>query len=303
MKTLPEIADFIHDIAKELEAEEFVEPPKILNAISDIIERGEITESLIHSTFAKLQESLRNEFCDEQWKEPILTQTTQILDKGSPNFMQALRILKEINVPQKTCNQILALASAQMQDRTISNLMQAFRTVDETKAPRKTFNQILDQTIPQTVQDVVLIMMQLACFVYLIYTEGVYDNIMRFLYAIYKRRPARASNLKSVCDNLTKAKVGSALIDGYNPTVRNAIAHASFLLDTNSLTATFVDQRSNKCEKMSFDDFWLMVAKVLNVGIAVSTILWGRIIIAVAFNESIEVVTKNKSTAKLSASA
>jgi hypothetical protein len=255
LASLPEIANYVRQTAAALRAGSFVEPPKILDTISYEIEKGAVTDTLLQATWGKLQKSVENEFCDETWKKPMLHETANILDKGSPSFTQALLILDETRIPLATCLQIIGLANAQSD---------------------------------------ILVAMQLRCFAYLICVEGVYDEIMRFLYAIYKKRPPRKSDLKIICENMKIAKIGNAIIGGYHPTVRNAIAHASFVLDTTSQVAEFTD-RSGHVEKMSFDDFALILAKVLCVGVAASTLVLSRIMMVVAFSESLKVIKKNQS--------
>jgi len=229
----------------------YVEGPGILNDIAAVIEKGQASKSVLDSTFAKLQASIEREFCSERWMRPIFEQVREILDKGSPNFQRAISILDDAKIPQETCTRIIQLAAAQTTDK--------------------------------------LVRMQLRCFAYLILIEGVYDNVLRFLYAVHKKKPFSKSNIKSIFDNFAKARIGSALVDGWNPIARNAIAHATFSLDPISEKATFEDRLNHTSVTMSFDEFALLVDKVLHVGIAVSTLLMGRIMVIVAFNEALTV--------------
>ena len=264
--SLPEIATKLREFATFLSVGAFFDAPNILNNISTVIERGEATEPMLQETFEKLKQSTWREFCDEAWKKPILDQVESILVKGSPSFTSALSILEDAKAPQETCTQIMRLAATQN-----SNLVR----------------------------------MHLYCFVYLILIEGVYDQVLRFLYALHTKSPSSNADTKSICENFKRDNMANALIDGWNPIVRNAIAHATYLLDANSEMANFEDRKAHNWVQLPFTDFSLLVHKVLHVGIAVSTVLIARIMVFVAFNEAIKVAKKSlqsKSKAKTNGS-
>jgi hypothetical protein len=248
--SLPEIATKLREFATILSIGAFVEAPNILNNISTVIERGEATEQMLQETLEKLKQSIWREFCDESWKKPILDEVDVILVKGSPSFVSALKILEDAKAPQETCTQIMRLAA---------------------------------------IQDNNLTRMHLYCFAYLILMEGVYDQVLRFLYALHTKSPSSNADVQSICENFKIANMASALIEGWNPIVRNAIAHATYSLDANSGMANFEDRRAHSSVELSFAAFSLLFHKVLHVGIAVSDVLIGRIMVFAAFNEAIKV--------------
>lgn len=226
-----------------------------MNEIADVIDSGKATEALLKETYVKLQDAVHKEFCDESWKEPILNQVGAILVKGSPNFVQALSLLDSAGKPQETCNLIIRLAAN------------------------------------QGAENDKLLRIILRCFVYLICIEGAYDQVLRFLYSVYKkRRPYSKAKIQSIVENFANAKIAGALTDGYNSTVRNAIAHATFSLNASTETAVFTDLTNQTT--LSFQDFILLVDKILHVNIAVSTLLISQIMVGVGFREAIEVTMK-----------
>jgi hypothetical protein len=251
--SLSDIAAKLREYATILSAGAFVDAPNILNSIATRIERGEANEQVLKTTLAKLRESIWREFCDESWKKPILDQVDGILVKGSPSFATALSMLEETKGPIETCIQIMKLAATQTNT---------------------------------------LIRMHLYCYIYLVLVEGAYDQELRFLYAIYTKSPSSNAEIRSIVDNFKAANIASALIDGWNPTVRNAIGHATYSLDANRDVATFEDRRAHNSVSLSFTDFSLLVHKVLHVGIAVSTILISTIMVFVAFDEALKVLKK-----------
>jgi hypothetical protein len=251
--SLPEIATKLREFAMVLSVGAFVDAPKILNSIADTIEKGEADQPMLQSTLAKLKDSIWREFCDESWKKPILEQVDGILVKGSPNFTTALSMLQDAKEPTETCANIMKLVAAQTSS---------------------------------------LIRMHLYCYIYLVLIEGSYDQVLRFLYAIYTQSPSSNADIRSIADNFRRMNIGSALIDGWNPTVRNAIGHATYHLDTVHNTVTFEDRRAHTSVPLSFNDFSLMVHKIYHVGIAVSTILICPIMVFVAFNEVLKVSKK-----------
>jgi hypothetical protein len=251
--SLSEIAAKLREYATILSAGAFVDAPNILNSIATTIERGEANEQMLQTTLAKLKESIWREFCDEPWKKPILEQVDGILMKGSPSFTTALSMLEEAKEPTVTCAHIMRLVATQTSS---------------------------------------LIRMHLYCYIYLVLIEGAYDQVLRFLYAIYTKSPVSNADIRSISDNFKKANMASALIDGWNPAVRNAIAHATYSLDANRDMANFEDRRAHNSVPLSFTDFALLVHKVYHVGIAVSTILISRIMVFVAFNEALKVSKK-----------
>ena len=253
LSSLPQIAAKLREFATILSVGVFVDAPNILNNIATVIERGQATEQIFQQTLEKLKQSIWREFCDESWKRPILDQVDGILAKGSPTFTDALSILEKSVAPTQTCTQIMKLVAMQNSN---------------------------------------LIRMHLYCFTYLVLIEGVYDKVLRFLYALHTQSPSSNADIQSICKNFKAANMASALIDGWNPTVRNAIAHATYSLDANSGMINFEDRIAHSSVQLSFERFSLLVHKVFHVGIAVSTVLVGRIMVFVAFNETTKVMKK-----------
>ena len=104
------------------------------------------------------------------------------------------------------------------------------------------------------------------------------------LYALHTKSPSSNADIKSIYENISKtANMADALIDGWNPIVRNSIAHATYSLDANSEMANFEDRKAHISVQLSFTSFSLLVHKVLHVGIAVSDVLIGRIMVFIAF--------------------
>jgi hypothetical protein len=255
LSTIHEVATYLRQLATWLSGGVFVEPPKLLNEIADVIERGEATKSQLDETFVKLQKAVKTDFCDEHWKEELLNEIAAILRRGSPRFLQALNLLNDARVPQDTCTQIIKLAASH--DKPDDKLLR----------------------------------MQLRCFVYLIYVEGVYDAVLRFLYAMYRKKARTKATPKSVSDNFKKAKIASRLIEVYSPTIRNAIAHATYVLDTRSEMATFTDLNDTKI--ISFDELTILVDRILHVGIGVSALVMTYVMVAIVFNEVLKISKKS----------
>src|SRR5208282_1770264 len=66
----------------------------------------------------------------------------------------------------------------------------------------------------------------LYCFIYLIEIEGVYDQNLRFLYAHHKGIENTEAELKDIRTYFLNEGLGKSLFECWDPTVRNAIAHA-----------------------------------------------------------------------------
>lgn len=255
--SLSEIASKLREYAMVLSVGAFVDSPNILRSIATTLEKGGFNEQLRQTTLVKLRESIWREFCDEPWKKPLLEQVDSILLKGSPNFTAALTLLETGREPVETCTQIMRLVAVQSSS---------------------------------------LVRMHLYSYIYLLLVEGAYDQVLRFLWAVYTKSPSSNADIKSICDNLRRANMGSALVEGWNPTVRNAIAHATYSLDANRDMANFEDKIAHTSVQLSFADLSLLVHKVYHVGIAVSTILIGRTMVFVAFDEARKTMQASKKT-------
>jgi hypothetical protein len=127
--------------------------------------------------------------------------------------------------------------------------------------------------------------MHLLGYSYLILAEGVYDAVMRFLYALHLKLGIVTTEIKDIVARFTTDKVGLALLDAWNPTVRNAIGHATYFLDAQTQTIQFEDHRAHSTVNLTFDQFRELVAKMSNIGVAVSVLLIIRILIPLNLSE------------------
>jgi hypothetical protein len=175
--SLSEIATKLREFAMVLSVGAFVDAPNILNSIANDIEKGQFDQQRLQMALEKVRESIWREFCDEPWKKPILEEVDAILAKGSPSFTAALSLLEEAKGPTETCTQIMRLVATQTSS---------------------------------------LVRMHLYCYIYLLQVEGAYDQVLRFLYAIFTKAPSSKADVRSISDNFKNANVGTALIDGWN---------------------------------------------------------------------------------------
>jgi hypothetical protein len=219
----------------------------ILNKTAQLVESSAITQTILDDAYAQLQNALQKEFSQGiSWRKDIFDDVDAILRKGSPKFNEAFAILRRTQTAQETFQRILSVATQQKEDLT---------------------------------------QMYLLCFLYLILFEGVYDEVIRFLYALHLKLPNSNSKIKDIKDRFNRDRVGQSLFDGWNPTVRNGIAHATFSLDPRTEQAYFEDRQSNKSELLSFDSFRDMAQKIFDVGTATQVLLITKVLVPMNFHE------------------
>jgi hypothetical protein len=225
----------------------FNTPPRILSGLATDVECGAITREMLDSNYKQLMDSIREGFCEESWHSDILNDVDAIVVKGNPNLRDALHLLDETAQPQSTCTQLMFLGASQ-QDRTLR--------------------------------------MHLLCFTYLILVEGVYDMVMRFLYAHHLGIQTTNAAIKDIVARFRQDGVGLSLSGGWNPTVRNAIGHATYFLDGQTETIRFEDRIAHTNANLTFDELRESVGKMLNVGIALSVLLIARVLIPMNLREA-----------------
>ena len=109
--------------------------------------------------------------------------------------------------------------------------------------------------------------------------------VMRFLYACYLNVGTVTTEIKDIVARFAQDGVGLSLSAGWNTTVRNAIGHATYYLDTQTTTIHFEDRRASSTASLSFDQFRELVSKMFDVGIATAVLLILRVLIPMNFRE------------------
>jgi len=128
--------------------------------------------------------------------------------------------------------------------------------------------------------------MHLLCYAYLILMEGVYDGVMRFLYAHHLGLGMANTELKDIKTRFTKDAAGLSLLSVWNATVRNAIGHATYYLDAQTETIRFEDHRShNPPVTLSFDELRVLVVETSSIGTALAVLLILRVLVPLNFGE------------------
>ena len=239
-------AERLRDYAKILQVGKFVNPPNILNDVAARIESNLLTARSLNESYERLVAFVWEESSNRPWEADVLNDADAMIKKGLPKIMDALALLRSAVQPQTTCDQIISLASSQ-QNKTLR--------------------------------------MHLLCYVYLILVEGVYDEVLRFLYVHHLKLDTTNAEIKDIATRFAHDRVGESLLSGWNPTVRNAIGHATYYFDTEAEMIRFEDHRANKVEPLSFADFVGLVEKVVSVGPAVVVLLMLRVLVPLNFRE------------------
>lgn len=239
-------AERLREYAQIFKLGNFHCPPTIFDQIAGKIQSGQVTREILNDAYKHLVDAVWQEFCEAPWQNDVLNDVDKIIKKGSPNIKDALQILNDTTEPQTTCNQIVFLAASEA-DRTTR--------------------------------------MHLLCYTYLILMEGVYDGVMRFLYAHHLGLGTANTELKDIAIRFTTDAVGLSLLNVWNPTVRNAIGHATYYLDARAETVRFEDRRSHKNVTLSFDELRELVVKTSSIGVALSVLLYLRVLVPLNFGE------------------
>ena len=115
--------------------------------------------------------------------------------------------------------------------------------------------------------------------------EGVYDGVMRFLYAHHLGLGMANTELKDIKTRFTADAMGRSLLGVWNPTVRNAIGHATYHPDPQAETIRFEDRRSHNNASLSFDELRELVVKTSSIGTALAVLLILRVLVPMNFGE------------------
>lgn len=243
-KTLgPEyLASCFRQYAALLQVGQFPETAQILKCFANVIETEEATDKFYDENYPKLEAALRREFALEMsWRSRLFDDTDAIIKTVSlapEKLLMPLRLVELTKIRQENVNKIMSVA------------------MKETDEVSKIY---------------------LLCFVYLLLLQGIYDEFMRFLYVLHGKPTAKA-DLYSIHAQFRQDGVGGTLFDGWNRTVRNAIAHSTFTVDDTAKQILFEDRRDKKKERISFSDFEELTLKLFDVGTAVLVLLILRIL-------------------------
>lgn len=241
-------------MAETLRLGNFVQPPVLLNIVASKVDTSSITARELDQFYEQLIHSVWAEFTSS-WERDIFNDVDAII---SPTYPQSLSeaialsnkvdgILKETIEPQFTCNEIVRLAASQ-QDRPL--------------------------------------LMHLLCFAYLIVMEGVYDQVVRFLYAQHLGLAITNAEVKDIVDRFARDQIGISVIQAWKQTVRNAIGHATYFFELQTEAIRFEDRRHNRVETLSFTAFRELVGKATTVGTALMVVLILRVLVRMNFDET-----------------
>lgn len=225
----------------------------ILDDISLLVESGKATKPVLDEAYRKLTDAVWKDFLAVAYGKDILDDVDAILRIPSPTMMDAVNLMQSSRTPTRTCSQIIKLS-----------------------------NRLLER------ETNIQVTMHLLCFAYLLLLEGTYDNTLRFLYAHFLRLSNTRADIVEIKNRFDKAQVGRSLFEGWNRTVRNAIAHATYSLDTSSGMIEFEDQQSGRKEHLTLHDFTALVGRTYDVVVAVWVLLILRIFVPSTLSESLK---------------
>jgi len=239
--------------ASLLRVGQFPASAEILEQFANVIETRKADERFFNENYPKLETALRKEFTlGANWRPGLFDDADAIIKVGSL-ALETLQIVEPTKVRQENVNRIM---------------ITAMKETDE------------------------VAQIYLLCFVYLLLLEGIYDEFMRFLYALHKKLSTTGADLRSIRTQFSQDGVGGTLFSGWNSTVRNGIAHSTFTVDEASKQLLFEDRISGKKERMSFNDFRELTQKLLDVGTAVLVLLMLRILTPLNYQEALKSSTK-----------
>jgi hypothetical protein len=243
------LASRLREYAALLQVGQFPDTAQILKYFASTIEAQAANDKFYQENYPKLEAALQREFAQGvRWRPRLLDDADAII-KGAPVALDTLRILERTKLQQENLNRILATA---------------IKETDE------------------------VAQIYLLCFIYLLLVEGIYDEVMRFLFALHGKLLTTEADLPSVRTEFIKDGVAGTLFDGLNSTVRNGIAHATFSIDIVAKQIMFEDRRSNNREPMSFDQFRDLCQKVFDVGTAVQVLLILRVLVPLNYVEALK---------------
>jgi len=252
--SLEKLASDLHGWANLFQTGSLPKVSSILENVSEKMKSGQIDDRMLGETLTDLQKSFWDEFCGGVgWKKDILDDIAAILKKGSPKLDLAMTILQRTKSPQDTLMRVSVAAMGQKDALT---------------------------------------QLYLLAFLYLVLIEGIYDETMRFLYALHLHLSSSNTGLDEIKKRFIQDKVGLSLFNGWNRTVRNGIAHATFSLDPNTNTAQFDDQITKKTETLTFDGFRTLSQKLFDVPTAVQLLLILQVLAPANFHFALEAAKK-----------
>jgi hypothetical protein len=224
----------------------FPNAANILDNISSLLESGKATRSDLDEAYQELTDAVRKDFSAMTHSTDILDGVDAILSRPSrialehSNALMAMLSEKALH----KCNEIIALS-----------------------------NRVADRD-----GDTALVV-HLMCFVYLLLLEGPYDSTLRFLYAYYLQRLDTGANIADIKKKFDEDHIGRSIFDGWNRTVRNAIAHATYSLDKGTRMVEFEDVQGRGKERLTILQFHTLVRRAYDVSTAASVLLTLRIFV------------------------
>ena len=121
------------------------------------------------------------------------------------------------------------------------------------------------------------------CFLYVILVEGIYDQVLRYLLLWWEncqgnRPDVQSESIYAVKRELEAAGASAILFDGWEPRIRNSIAHMRFSYGALTNKAIFddVDPRdptNTFHTEMNYNQFGEMGMNLYNIVFLVQTIL------------------------------
>jgi hypothetical protein len=250
-------ASCLQEYVAILQIGQFPETAQILKCFAKVIQAEAANGKFYDENYPKLETALRREFClGTNWQPRLFDDTDAIIKEASldpEKLLMPLKLMELTNIRQENVNKIMFAAR---------------KETDEVSR------------------------IYLLCFVYLLLLEGIYDEFMRFLYALHKRLPTTKADLDSIRTQFSKDGVGATLFDGWNRIVRNGIAHSTFTVDDTAKQVLFEDRE--KKELMSFSDFEELTRKLFEVGTAVLVLLILRVLIPLNYRDAL----KSQSTSR-----
>jgi len=247
------LARCVYGYADLLLVGRFPAAAQILKSFAKVIEAKAADNKFYDENYPKLETVLRKEFClDNSWRSTLFEDTDAIIKAASqaPEELQiALRLVEPTKVRQEKVNRIMFVATK------------------ETNEVSK---------------------MYLLCFVYLLLLQGIYDQFIRFLYALHKKLATEEANLRSIKTQFIQDHVGATLFDGWNRIVRNAIAHSTFTVNETAREILFEDRIAHDKKLMSFSDFEELTWRLFDVGTLVLILLILRVLVPMNYREALK---------------
>ena len=226
----------------------------ILEDISSLMESGKATRSTLDGTYQELTDAVWKDWRIHLARDrDFLDDADEILSRPSPSTLDALKAMLFSDTTLHTCAEIIALS-----------------------------NRVADR------EGDIEAAMHLLCFVYLLLLEGSYDSTLRFLYAHYLHLSDTTANIVDIRKKFDEDHIGRSLFRGWNRTVRNAIAHATYSLDKSSRIVEFKD-RGGRTERLTIPEFDVLVRNIYDVNVAMLVLVILRIFVPPILSESLEI--------------